>query len=263
MAGKKQEIRIVYPFAPDRVDLNNDGNLLKLIAMITMLCDHAGKMLFPQYAVMRIIGRIAFPIYAYSLAVGCVYTRNHLRYLKRIVLLALISQPLYAISLSHTVPAMFSVSFAENPIKAAWTFYINSWNKPSILASLALGLLVIWCIRNREFVLSAALLIFCYLIQNKLDYGFKGIALIMLFYLLCSKWWVSLPCVLAYMLWWGLQGSGYSLFGITFGTQMFAICALPMIYIHTKSGIKLPKWLFYAFYPLHLILIYCLNTFVM
>ena len=263
MAGKKQEIRIAYPFAPDRVGLNNDGNLLKLIAMITMLCDHAGKMLFPQYAIMRIIGRIAFPIYAYSLAVGCVYTRDHLRYLKRIVLLALISQPLYAVSLAHTVPRMFEVPFAENPVKAVWNFYINSWNKPSILVALALGLIVIWAIRNRQFILTAALLVFCYLIKNKLDYGMKGIILMVLFYLFCSKWWLSLPCILAYMVWWGMQSTGYSMFGVKFGTQMFAVCALPLIYIHTKSGIKLPKWLFYAFYPAHLILIYCLDKFVM
>lgn len=243
--------------------MNNDGNLLKLIAMLTMLCDHAGKMLFPQYAVMRIIGRIAFPIYAYCLAAGCVYTRDHLRYLKRIVLLALISQPIYAVALAHTTPAMFSVSFTANPIKAVWTFYINSWNYPSILLSLALGLIVIWTLRNRQFVLMFALLLFCYLIEGKLNYGFKGIVLILLFYALCAKWWISLPCLLAYMLWWGLSGGGYSLFGVSFGSQMFAICALPLIYIHTKSGIKLPKWLFYAFYPAHLILIYCLDKFVM
>ena len=91
----------------------------------------------------------------------------------------------------------------------------------------------------------------------------KGLILMLLFYLLCSKWWLSLPCVLAYMVWWGLQGRGYNLFGISFGSQMFAICALPLIYFHTKSGIKLPKWLFYAFYPAHLILIYCLDKFVM
>ena len=69
MAGKRQEIKLAYPFAPDHVALNGDGNLLKLIAMLAMLCDHAGKMLFPQHAIMRIIGRLAFPIYAYSLAV--------------------------------------------------------------------------------------------------------------------------------------------------------------------------------------------------
>ena len=64
MSGKRRDLSIPWPFAPAEVALNRDTNLLKLVAMLTMLCDHAGKMLFPQYPVMRIIGRIAFPIYA-------------------------------------------------------------------------------------------------------------------------------------------------------------------------------------------------------
>jgi len=69
--------------------------------------------------------------------------------------------------------------------------------------------------------------------------------------------------MLAFMGWWGLQGSGYTLFGFDFSIQMFALMALPVIYIHTNSALKLPKWLFYSFYPLHLILIYVLDHFVM
>jgi len=262
MASKKQEIRIAYPFAPDHVNLNTDSSLIKLVAMFAMLCDHCGKMLFPQYRIMRIIGRIAFPLYAYSIAMGCVYTRDHLKYLKRIVLLGLIVQPIYAISMAHSSPMMFSVPFADNPLKAAWTFYINSWKKPSVLFAFAFAILIIWAIRNRQFILTAGLLVFALLLQNKLDYGFKGIILVLLFYLLCTKWWLSLPCVLAFMAWWGLQSGGYTLFGIEFSSQMFAVCALPLVYLHTKSGIKLPKWLFYAFYPGHFLLIYVLDKLV-
>ena len=57
---------------PQQVRTNQDTGLIRLIACICMFIDHAGKMLFPQYPVMRIIGRIAFPIYAYCLAAGCV-----------------------------------------------------------------------------------------------------------------------------------------------------------------------------------------------
>lgn len=263
MAKNKQEIRIAYPFAPDHVNLNTDSHLIKLFAMLAMLCDHCGKMLFPQYRILRIIGRLAFPLYAYTIAAGCVYTGNHLRYLKRIVLLALITQPIYAVSMAHSSPAMFSVSFLENPLKAAWTFYINSWKKPSILCSFAIAIMIIWAIRNRQFILAIGATVFAYLIQNKLDYGFRGLILVLLFYLLCSKWWLSLPCVLAYMVWWGMQGSGYTLFGVQFSSQMFAVCALPLVYLHTKSGIRLPKWIFYAFYPAHFALIYVLDKFVM
>ena len=263
MSGKKRDLSIPWPFAPSEVALNRDTNLLKLVAMLTMLCDHAGKMLFPQYPVMRIIGRIAFPIYAYCLAAGCVYTRNPLNYLKRIVLLALISQPLYAVSMGHSVQQMYAISFAEKPLQAVWNFYIYSWNKPSILVALSMGLILIWTIRERQLVFTAAVFILCWLIQGKLDYGMRGIVLMLLFYLLCTRRWLSLPCVLAFMLWWGMRGSGYSLFGVSFGIQTFAILALPLIYIRTNSGIKLPKWLFYGFYPAHLVLIYLLDHFVL
>ena len=91
MAGKKRDLSIPWPFAPTAMKLNSDTGLLKLVAMLAMLCDHAGKMLFPQYHVMRVIGRIAFPLYAYCIAAGCVYTHNPLNYLRRIVGLALIS----------------------------------------------------------------------------------------------------------------------------------------------------------------------------
>ena len=231
--------------------------------MLAMLCDHMGKMLFPQYPVMRIIGRLAFPIYAYCIAAGCVYTRNPLNYLKRIVLLALITQPIYAITMGHDVSAMYAVSFAEHPLQAAWAFYINSWSHPGILVSLAFGLMLIWTLRERQIVLGLGLFLLIWQIQGKLDYGIRGIVLMLLFYAFCTKRWVSLPVVLAFMVWWGLQSRTYNYFGISFGIQMFAVLALPFIYIRMNSRLRLPKWLFYAFYPGHLILIYILDHFVM
>ena len=231
--------------------------------MLAMLCDHAGKMLFPQYPIMRIIGRLAFPIYAYCIAAGCVYTRNPLNYLKRIVLLALISQPIYAVSMAHEVSAMYATSFTEHPVLAVWNFYINSWTHPSILVSLAFGLMLLWALRERQIALGLGVFLLIWLIQGKLDYGIRGIILMLLFYVFCTKRWISLPVVLAFLVWWGLQGSGYSCFGVSFGIQMFAIPALLFIYIHTRSRLRLPKWLFYAFYPAHMILIYVLKHFVM
>lgn len=262
MASSKRDLSIPWPFAPQKVGLNTDTNLLKLVAMIAMFIDHAGKMLFPQYMIMRVIGRIAFPIYAYCIAVGCVYTKDPLKYFKRIALLALISQPFYAVGLAHESALMYTVSFSEHPIRAALNFYIQSWADPSILLSLALGILVIWTIRERQLLLTLVLALFCWKIQGALDYGIRGLILMVLFYLFCSKWWLSLPVMLSYMVWWGLKGSGYMLFDIRFGIQMFAVLALPLIYIHTKSKIRINKWLFYFYYPAHLIIIMALDKFV-
>lgn len=49
---------------------------LKIIGMIAMTIDHIGYFLFPQIEAFRIIGRIAYPIFAYMIAEGCRYTRN-------------------------------------------------------------------------------------------------------------------------------------------------------------------------------------------
>ena len=262
-AKQRKDLSIPWPFVPTEVSLNRDTNLLKILAMLAMLCDHAGKMLFSQYPVMRIIGRLAFPIYAYCIAAGCVYTRNPLNYLKRIVLLALISQPIYAVAMGHEVSAMYAVSFSEHPVQAVWNFYINSWNHPNILVSLAFGLMLLWALRERQIVLGLGVFLLVWMIQGKLDYGIRGIVLMLLFYVFCTKRWISLPVVLAFMVWWGLQGRGYSCFGISFGIQMFAVLALVFIYVRTNSRLRLPKWLFYAFYPAHLILILVLHHFVM
>ena len=262
MASSKRDLSIPWPFAPQKVGLNPDTNLLKLIAMIAMLIDHSGKMLFPEYRIMRVIGRIAFPIYAYCIAVGCVYTKDHLKYFKRIALMALISQPFYAVALAHSNSLMYAIPFEEQPIRAALNFYVQSWAHPSILFALSISVLVIWSIRERQLLLTAILALFCWKIQGSLDYGIRGVILMVLFYMFCSRWWLSLPVMLGYMVWWGLRGSGYVLFDIRFGIQMFAVLALPVIYIHTKSKIRINKWFFYFYYPAHLILIMALDRFV-
>ena len=252
MAGKKNRF-LSWMLAPREVDTNRDTNLLKLIAMISMLCDHAGKMFFSQYRVMRVVGRLAFPLFAYCIAVGCVYSRDRLKYLTRILLMGLISQPFYAMALAHTTPKMFAIRFADNPLGAALNFYVQSWTVPNIMLTLALGLLAIWSLRERQFVCTVALALFIWKAQAAINYGWKGVLLIALFYLTISRWWLSLPVMLAYMAWWGLEGSSYQLFGIRFGIQMFAVLALPLIYIPTFSKFKINKWAYYLFYPAHLI----------
>ena len=57
-----------------------NGNHLKLIAVFTMLLDHVGILLFPQIRLLRILGRLAYPIFAFMIAEGCRYTKNKLRY---------------------------------------------------------------------------------------------------------------------------------------------------------------------------------------
>ncbi len=239
------------------VKLNTDTGFLKLIAITTMAIDHVGAAILPQYPILRVIGRVAFPIFAYSLAVGCVYTHDMRRYMLRMLLLALISQPLYALGLNHTTAAMNAVSWTGDPLRSALSWYLMSWNRPSILLSLMAGMLLIWCFKDKKYAMAAVVAGVILYFQGYLDYGWRGVALMLLFYAFLEQPGASFLWILGFMLWWGVSGGGgYQIGPVRFSTQTFAIMALPVIYLPTKTGLKLPKWFFYLFYPLHLAAIY-------
>ena len=71
-----------------------DRSVLKWIAVLTMVIDHVGAILFPDQIWMRVIGRVAFPVYAYCLAEGFRYTSDYRRYLGRLALFAILSESL-------------------------------------------------------------------------------------------------------------------------------------------------------------------------
>ena len=68
------------------------NNTLKIIACISMFIDHLGFMIFPTNITLRIIGRIAFPIFAYMLAEGAIYTKNKVKHLGILAILAVVIQ---------------------------------------------------------------------------------------------------------------------------------------------------------------------------
>ena len=68
------------------------GNQLKVIAMVCMFIDHVGYCLFPNIIWFRVIGRVAFPIFAFLIAEGAFYTKSPVKYMLRLLLFALISE---------------------------------------------------------------------------------------------------------------------------------------------------------------------------
>ena len=89
------------------------GNQLKIIAMITMTCDHVGLQIFPQLQWLRILGRLAMPIYAYMIAEGCRHTRDRKKYLMRLLGMGILCQIVYFVameSLYQCILITFSLS---------------------------------------------------------------------------------------------------------------------------------------------------------
>ena len=92
-----------------------NGNQLKILALVSMTLDHIGYILFPQVVWLRVVGRLAFPIFAFMVAEGCFYTRNRRRYLATMCAFAAGIQLAYWVcmhSLYQSIMTTFALSLA-------------------------------------------------------------------------------------------------------------------------------------------------------
>ncbi|MBR1585468.1 MAG: hypothetical protein IJ662_08020 [Clostridia bacterium] len=240
------------PLRESRTAGNENTGLLKLIAILCMIVDHAGAAFFPQYREMRVIGRIALPLFAWGLVVGCCYTRNIWKYALRIFLVGLIAQPCYMLGLNH------------------------KWYQWNVFATLLLGVLAIAGIRKKWYGshVWAPILAILAACAVQMDYGWKGVAFILILYACRERKATIAAGMTAFCLYWGYGSSSLTSFlgipavrSISFlpqaGTllmtlaqiQFWAILALPLILIPMRGRISLPKWAGYAAYPVHLLII--------
>ena len=211
------------------------GNQLKLIALITMTIDHVGAHLLPQILWLRIIGRLAFPIYAYMIAEGCQHTRNILRYLGSVAGMAALCQVvlyLFNGSLHMYILVTFSLSILI-------IMLLQLAQKSAFW-----GLLAVVAIGAGYYVTE--------LLPGKLpsdfriDYDFLGVMLPVMIWVGKNKW-QSL----------GMCAFGLLLMGMGNQIQMYAVLALiPLALYNEQRGRLNLKGFFYWYYPIHLVVIY-------
>ena len=91
-----------------------DGGTLKLMAAALMLIDHVGAILLPETVILRCIGRLAFPVFAFFIAEGYAHTRSFGRYLLRMAIWAAVSEIPFNLEFGH-----FFVPGRQNVL---WTF---------------------------------------------------------------------------------------------------------------------------------------------
>ena len=157
--------------------------VLKLIAAITMLIDHTGLILFPNQMIFRIIGRLAFPIYAYCIAEGFRYTRNRFKYFLRIFLLGLFCQIVYTI-VSHDLYIGILLVFSISIIIMTFTDCVKTsvQGKKSALSSFVSRVFHRDITNEQDKVLSLVLCCasimaaFVLCIYVDVDYSFFGIS---------------------------------------------------------------------------------------
>ncbi len=233
-------------------ECNTDSGLIKLVAVFFMIIDHIGASIYPQVFELRLLGRIAFPLFAWGIAIGADYTKNIFIYAIRVFVLGLISQPIYNIALGHT------------------------WQELNIMFTLTLSIVAIMGIQKKWFYSQYWLPVLCLLATSfiSVDYGYKGVLFVILLYIAKDSKKTLFATFIAYALFWGQGSVVREIFGMQFpwvntplnsviqpffGIQSLIWLALPFILINTKSGIRIPKYLGYALYPLHLILLMILQ----
>ena len=213
------------------------GTALKLIAMLSMVFDHVGDNFFPEQTWMRIIGRIAMPIFAFFVAEGFLHTHDRKKYLLRMGVFALVSE------LPFDLLTAGRLEFGHQNVMC--TFFL------AILALLCFDTLMAkeqtparmalaW--GTMVAAIAAALLL-------KTDYNIYGVGLVFLFYLFRKKelWF---RCVIGMIFHIVTRNVGVYIYGL--------LGFLPLFLYNGKKGRGL-KWLFYVFYPGHMLLLYFLK----
>ena len=233
------------------------GSVLKWLAIILMLIDHVGASLLEVFVlngygnsplaglvqnqafwwrvdtVLRHVGRSAFPLFCFLLVEGAVHTRDIRRYCLRLSLFAVLSELPFDLALRNQIP---------------W------WSHQNVYLTLALGLLVIWVFlrsAGREWrgvlALGAAALA-AELLHT--DYGATGVLTIGILYLLRD----NLPLATA-----------ASVLVLTVGSRMelYAIPAYLLMFLYNGERGRQPKYFFYLFYPVHLLLLWGIGRYLL
>lgn len=212
---------------------------LKWIALITMLIDHIAAIMMPYYnivqeltninmaivyAVMRGIGRLSFPIFCFCIVEGFVHTRNVKKYLIRLFIFALITEPIYDL-------AFFGRTLYLDYQNVLWTFLI--------------AMLMLMAVKkySQSILLKVIIILIFALIAwlLKTDYSYIGVIIIAIYYLYREKNWVKLGAT-----------------AILFLDMAVIGAALTCLYNGEKG--KGLKYLFYVFYPAHLLLLYIISS---
>lgn len=228
-----------------KLKTNLDTNFIKIIAIISMTLDHIGDVFFLEYPIFRWIGRIAFPLFCYCLTVGMLYTHDIKKYLFRLGLFALISQPFYILA------------FHSNDI-------IGNLFNLNIFFTLVVSLSAAWGFKEKKWWLFiVGILLLCFV---NFDYAMTGLILIMIFYLCRNNPKLGIILyTLSYLS--AFNGSiedplALKIGNYAIGFEIFSLFALPFIYFHTNIKPNISKWFFYIYYPAHFFVLYLIQLFL-
>ena len=227
---------------------------LKYIAVITMLIDHVAMAMMKASelqqtrAILRHVGRTAFPIYCFFIAEGFLRSRNRLRYLGLLLLTGVVSQVLYIYALYPGRPLLYrlNVEFTLAIGLAALIVY-DFLAEKLFRASSQKNATPLWSQAGELLTLLAVTCGAC-LLANLLNTSYRwcGVLLIVLFYALRNHPYAAAVAGSALVIWFSK-------------TEIWAIPAFLLLTLYNGERGRQNKLFFYAFYPVHLAIIALLS----
>ncbi len=217
---------------------------LRLLALLAMFADHAGLALFPAIGAFRCVGRLSFPIYCFLLVQGFTHTHDLRAYARRLLLFALVS---------------------EVPFDLLIFGRLASPVEQNVLFSLLFGLMALYAARALPPLKAAIINVTLCMaaMAARVSYGWLGVALCLSVYYAGASRVRLLVCMGGALL---LYSMSLSLSGVTHSWVLVSFCALlalaPLLSYNGKRGPRHPTLtaLFYAAYPLHLLLLYLIRA---
>jgi hypothetical protein len=207
--------------------------MLKWVAVVSMTIDHIGVVLYPEYTLLRMVGRLAFPLYGYLIVMGMKSTKDAWRYFTRLFVFAFPSQVPYYLALEGSPFTSLNIFF-----------------------TLAFGVLALIFYERHSLLVLVPII--ASIVLN-VDYGLYGLALIGCLYILDQHTAYGVAATLVLN----------TLFLPVWMVQFCSLLALPLILLHHRSNTRhrseatsryaYPLWrryFFYVYYPLHLSLLY-------
>lgn len=217
------------------------SNALKLIAVATMIIDHAAVAFFDSDPLMRAVGRFAFPIFAFLIAEGARRTSSPLRYGFRLFLFALISEVPFDLAF-HGAVLEFT---AQN---VYFTLLLG------LISSLILRFLQRHNISVLAIVSTPVLAVAAELLGS--DYGAMGVVVITLMYVFSES--APSSSLAGYALTGALTSIAYEFpaqFYFIPNQLIASLASIPLFFYNGKRGRRMNKYAFYLIYPLHLLVI--------
>ncbi|HZK27648.1 MAG TPA: TraX family protein [Thermoclostridium sp.] len=233
-----------------------NGFQLKIIACVLMTIDHIGAILFPTMLIFRLVGRLAFPIFAFFISEGFFHTRSRKKYLLRLGICAIVFQ------IPDWFSRFYSIIFDMPGFGVRYPFNIFSTLFLGLCAIILFDLLKTKGALLQAFIPTLIIAVLAEVIGA--DYGAYGVFYILLFYLTRGNVYNMIMGGVILHGGYGLYELAISFINTGAATfvhsiQIYSLCSLPIVALYNNERGRKAKSFFYIFYPVHLIVLYIID----